>query len=164
MEGLNAWLVGVAGAAMIAAIAVALTPEGFARKVARFTGGLLLMLAVLGPVKELDLDELAGTLAKYRAQQQGAAEAMAAENEEGRKGIIEQEAAAYISDKAKSLGLSEVRVEVKCVMTEEGYPAPKEVYVAAAGDGEAWKALQKAITADFAIEESRQTLERKEAE
>lgn len=162
MEGLKTWLTAMTCTAMIAAIAVALTPEGFSRKVAKFTGGLLLLLAVMGPVKDMDLGDLADSLAKYRQEQTGAVEAMAVENDEARKAIIAQQTAAYISDKAKLLGLEDVKVRVNCRLTEEGFPAPEEVYVSAQGEEEAWRALSQAICGDFAIEEDGLTLERTE--
>lgn len=163
MEWLRTWLTAITCAGLIAAMAVALTPAGPGRKLARFTGGLLVLMAVVGPIKELDLGDLAEALGKYRAGAASpAAEAMAAQNETMQKAIIEQETAAYISDKAKGLGLESVTVKVTCRVTEEGFPAPEEVYVSGRGDEEAWAALERAITADFAIDKSGQTLERME--
>lgn len=162
MDALKTWLTSASCAALICAIAVAMTPKGTPRKVAKFTGGLLILLAVMGPVGNLDLGDLAQALSKYRYGGESSVMAMAQENGNTRKSIIERETAAYISDKAASLGLTEVKVTVECTITEEGYPMPERVRVSAAGDDEAWSALQRAITADFAIDEQGMTLERTE--
>lgn len=162
MEWLKGWFIAITCAAMLTAVAVILTPEGAPRKVARFAGGMLMLVAVMGPVRDMNLGDLAQALSKYRYSGDTAVTA-AALTEETRRSIIEQQTAAYISDKAVDLGLTEVEVAVTCETTEEGYPTPTHVFVKAAGEEEAWSALQRAITADFAIDEQGMTLERTEA-
>ena len=147
-------------AALIAALALALCPEGFPKKLTRWAGGLLLLLAVLGPVKRLESGDIAEALAKYRLWSDETVQVMAEENQEIRKTIIARQTAAYISDKAAALGIREPQVWVSCRLTEEGFPAPESVKVQGSGTQEAWQALQRAITADFGLEESAQTLER----
>lgn len=160
MEWLRGWLLSITCAAMIAALADALCPKGFPRKLVRAAGGLLLLLAVLEPVKGLESGELGGILAKYQAQYDGYAETMTAENQEQMKAIIERQTAAYISDKAAALGIEETQVWVTCRLTQEGFAAPESVTVRGRGEQTAWDALSRAITADFALEPEAQTLER----
>lgn len=160
MEWLRSWLLSITCAAMIAALADALCPGGFPRKLIRSAGGLLLLLAVLGPIKQLDSRELSGILAKYQAQYGGYAETVAEENQGRTKAIIERQTAAYISDKAAALGIEEAQVWVTCRLTQEGFPAPQSVKVRGRGDETAWDSLSRAITADFALEPEAQTLER----
>lgn len=160
MEGLRSWLLSVTCAAIIAALADALCPGGFPKKLTRAAGGLLVLLTVLGPAVELAHLDLADSLAKYRDQTQWDVQAIEVEGEELRKAIIERETAAYISDKAAALGIQDAQVWVNCRLTDEGFPAPESVKVRGSGAEDAWQALQRAITADFALEESAQTLER----
>ena len=160
MEWVKSWLLSIACAAVIAALAVALCPEGFSKKLTRSAGGLLLLLAVLSPVKRLESGEMADALAKYRVWSDDAVQAIAEENQEMRKAIIARQTAAYISDKAAALGIQEPRVWVTCRLTGEGFPAPESVKVQGSGPEEAWQALQRVITADFGLDESKQTLER----
>lgn len=54
MEVIRDWLVGITCAAMVVALAESLTPQGTIRKIGRFTGGLVLLLAVVQPVMKLD--------------------------------------------------------------------------------------------------------------
>lgn len=102
-------------------------------------------------------------MANLKGRYSGYTQVFSQQNTEVTKAIIAEETAAYISDKAAGLGITQCRVEVRCRMTEEGFPAPDTVRVEGCGDEQAWQALSKAITADFAVEESAQTLERKDA-
>lgn len=162
MEWLRAWLLSVTAAALIAALTDALCPKGYSRKLGHMAGGLLLLLAVLSPIGRLDSVRLADALAKYRLGREEAAEAMMVDSQDLRKAIIARESAAYISDKAAALGIREAEVWVECRMTPEGFPAPESVRVRGTGPDAAWTALERAITADFALEASAQTLERKD--
>lgn len=161
MEWLKSWLTAVTCAALAAALADALSPPGLPRRLAHFAGGLLILLAVLAPVRRLDEAELSQSLAKYRMEYEGYSEAFAAENEERMKSIIEEQTSAYISDKATALGIKDCQVTVQCRMVEGGFPAPEQVTVRGAGGEErAWQDLSRAITADFAVPPENQTLER----
>lgn len=160
VEWLRQWLLSITCAALIATLADALCPGGFPRKLTRLAGGLLLLLAALGPLVRLDEDLLSDSLAKYRFQQEGYTQAMSGQEQEMMKSIIAQQTAAYISDKAAALGIQAPQVWVECRLTPEGFPAPQSVRVRGSGADTAWRALSRAITADFALDEQAQTFER----
>ena len=105
MELIRQWIVGITGAALILALTDALTPGGSAKKVGRLAGGLLMMLAVVQPLVGLDYDALAQVLSEYRVTAAGYGDALEQENERLVKAIIEEQTAAYISDKAEELGM-----------------------------------------------------------
>ena len=119
-----------------------------------------MLLVVLSPVKRLESGEMADALAKYRLWPDGSVQVMGEDDREMRKAIIARQTAAYISDKAAALGIQDPQVWVQCRLTGEGFPAPESVKVQGSGSEEAWRALQRAITADFGLDESKQTLER----
>lgn len=160
MEWLRSWLLSITCAAMIAAIADALCPQGFPRTLTRMAGGLLLLLAALSPIRSLDGDALAQSVARLGTWN---AQAETGEQEELIKSIIAQETAAYISDKAAALGIQEAHVEVRCRLTEDGFPAPESVEVRGRGSQEAWSKLEAALEADFALGQDARTLERMDA-
>lgn len=163
MEWIRNWLFSIVCAALVAAVADALSPKGFPKQLVRYAGGLLVLLAVLGPVKRLDSNAIGDAMANLKGRYSGYTEAFAQQNTEVTKAIIAEETTAYISDKAAGLGITQCRVEVRCRVTEEGFPAPDTVRVEGCGDEKAWQALSRAITEDFAVEASAQTLERKDA-
>ncbi len=156
MEWLRSWLLSITCAAMIAAVADALCPKGFSKTLTRMAGGLLLLLAALGPIRSLDEDALARSVAQLADG--GAVETAA--QEDMINSIIAQETAAYISDKAAELGIEEAQVEVRCRMSEDGFPTPESVEIRGRGSQEAWARLESALEADFALGQDSRTLER----
>lgn len=159
MEWMKNWLLAVTCAAVVVALADVLSPKGTPKKMVRLAGGLLLLLAVLSPVRQLENADLAGLLAQYRSQYSVYEEA-AAVNSDVMKSIIEEETSAYILDKATGLGIAPCVVEVSCHMDEGSFPVPEQVTVRGQGEERAWSELSRAIAADFAIGPENQTFER----
>lgn len=114
------WLTSIAAVTLFLTVLQTLIPEGTLKKIAGFTGGLLLLAALLRPVLKTDLERLRLDFSDYRAAIQDRAEELDAAGKEELAGIIAGRTAAYISDKADALGL---RVTVR-VRTEPGEGAP----------------------------------------
>ena len=90
---------------LIHILAQTLVPEGTVRKITSFIGGLLLLLVMLQPLLRTDLGSLRIHAEDYAAAfEERQAELESAENEALAQGIAER-TAAYISDKANTLGL-----------------------------------------------------------
>lgn len=128
MELVRSWLTGIVAAAVVAALADSLIPEGAVKKLGRLTGGLLLLLAVLSPIGALDSRDLTEILLDYRIQSQSYSAALETENAQLIKTIIEQETAAYIQDKAAELGI-QCRAAVTCTESEDGIACPERVVI-----------------------------------
>ena len=157
LELIRQWLVGITCAAMIAALAEGLAPPGAVRKIGRFTGGLVLLIAVLKPVAAVDGQTLSRALAEYRLDLSAYGAQLEEENRGLMKSIIEEQTAAYIVDKAASMGLScQVRVEAG---GSGEWPIPWRVTITGDLDGEAREALTRRIQEDFAIPAERQFYE-----
>lgn len=120
------WLASIVVVALLLSVSQALIPAGTMRKIASFTGGLVLLTALLRPVLGADLERLHLDMGDYEA----AIEARRAELEVGGKEamaeLIEERTAAYISDKATALGLS-VEAWVETETGEDGVPVPVSV-------------------------------------
>lgn len=129
MDFLRNWLIGITTAAIVVALADSLMPDGSVKRIGKFAGGLLLMLAILKPVLNLDYETMAGALAGYRYEVQEYSMSLEVENERLKKIIIEDRTGAYIRDKAVELGLS-CSVSVQCSRNEneQFYPASVTVY------------------------------------
>ena len=140
MDGIRQWLLGILAAAMGLSLLYALLPKGAVRAAAKATGGLILLLAVLGPAAGLDLSDLTEQQAEtYRREGQ-------AQLELG----IRQRTAAYISEKAAQLGLScHPRVEVTW---RGGVPYPGSVTLDMAEN----RALSAILEEDLGIPPSEQ--------
>ena len=124
MDLLRIWLTGVIAVALLLSVIYALLPAGKLRSVVRFTGGLVLLLAVLRPLVGMDTEWEMGyeDCAREIQEQIGAYQE---ENLKQARDIIAEQVAAYISDKGQQLGIS-------ChprVMTQlrDGVPYPDNV-------------------------------------
>lgn len=129
MGVLRSWLLGVTGGAMLVALAHALLPDGVIGKVGRFTGGLVLFVAVLQPIAGMDYDTLARGLSVARMDLGEYTALPTTKNFDLMKSIIEERSAAYIVDKAAGRGIT-CTVRVTCSADErEAYPYPVSVEV-----------------------------------
>ena len=128
---LRTWLLSIIAAGLVLSILYALLPKGRLRPIVRTAGGVVLMLVILRPLTELDLE---GFAVSYRAAD--TAELAA---------IIERETAAYISDNGAALGVNchaVVETELR-----SGVPYPCAVTL----DVERNETLAACIAADLGI-------------
>lgn len=159
MELIRSWLLGITAAAMIAAAADALAPDGAAKKACRLASGLLILLAVVKPVLTLDPADLSKELARYRAASQGYSAALETENLRLMKSIIEERTGAYIQDKAAELGI-DCKAEVICSVGEDETPYPAQVTICGELTQSQIKALSRVIAEELSIPEQEQSYER----
>ena len=154
LELIRHWLVGITCAAMLVALAESLIPAGSIRRIARLTGGLVLLAAILNP---LDTTALARALTEYKLELSAYSADLEEENEILMKDIIEEQSGAYIQDKAAALGIDcQVTVEAD---GEEEWPIPQSVTVMGSLTAEQQEALERTIEEDFAIPAERQRYE-----
>lgn len=98
--------------AVLVSVAAQLCPEGALRAVARFTGGLLLLLAMLRPAARYEPDAAAWSMGGYREAVARLEQELTSERENALRRGIAEEWEAYIEDKAGSLGAA-VRAEAE---------------------------------------------------
>ena len=125
MEWFRTWLIGVLSAALILALIYVLIPKGSIRSIAQLTGGLILILAILQPLLQLDLSNLQWQYREYEMQIDEQIAVYQEDRREELRTIIETETAAYISDKGSELGLT--CHPVVTVTLREDVPYPTEV-------------------------------------
>ena len=160
MEWMKDWLMGVACAALIVALAQRLAPSGAAGKLGRLTGGLVLLLAAIQPVIQVDPAALLAGAGEYGQAWSAQAPSLDQTNGQLLKTIIAQRTGAYILDKAAGLGAAcQVTVTVG-EQTEDSYPLPEAVVITGALTAEQQAALTQQIAADLGIPPERQTYER----
>ena len=123
MGVLREWLTSLVAVSMLLSVAQTLVPEGSIRKIASFTGGLILLVVLLRPLLGADLSRLDLHLEDYERAIGQRQEELASAGEAELAGIIEDRTAAYISDKADTLGLA-VKVQVETKPAGDGVPVP----------------------------------------
>nr|WP_326184006.1 stage III sporulation protein AF [uncultured Oscillibacter sp.] len=147
----RAWLTSIVAVTLLLSVAQTLIPEGTIRKIASFTGGLILLAALLQPVLRTDLAALRLDFGDYERAVARRQEELEAAGKEALAELIETQTAAYISDKADALGLSvEVRVETET--GDGGVPVPVSVRL----KGHRSEALAAYIEGELGIPRERQ--------
>ena len=146
----------VIAVSLLCAVADALMPAGAVRRVGKLVCGLVLLGAVLSPVAGLDVESgrqwLDGYLTSVRNREAELTETV----ESQMKGIIEQEYAAYIVDKAAQLGLT-CTVRVTCRTEEDGLCLPCRVEVSGLSGREEQEQLSQVIRQDLGVPLARQS-------
>ena len=117
MESLGNWLMSLVAVSLLTALAQSLAGSGGLRRAANFTGGLVLLAALLQPLPGLDWEELLPDKEAYQAQVESLQGDIEQTQAKELAAGIEERTASYISDKARCA----VRVETKMV---DGLPLP----------------------------------------
>ena len=118
MAFLRQWLLGVVSCAFLVSLLDQLTPEGSVRKLAHFSGGLVLILCMLRPLGTAEPWELALDLDGLSADRAALEEQYRDVSGQSLAAVIAERTGAYIEDKAHALG-AEVTAEVT-VREEDG--------------------------------------------
>lgn len=134
IAAVRTWLTAVAAVTLLLSVVQQLVPPGSLREAASFAGGLILLTVLLQPLAALrgaDLDLSFQDCRQAVEQQQ-------TELEDRRQAelaaLIESATAAYISDKADSMGLAlEARVTAEAA---DGVPVPVRVTLTGEKSGE----------------------------
>lgn len=142
-ELIRNWIIGITCAAMIACIPEMLIQKGAVKNITRLAGGLLLLLAAIGPAvkigNQLECDVAAGSYGYAEIQN---ADMMQAQLDACRD-IIAEAFSAYIEDKADAIGM-ECSAYVSVYTDEDGLTVPDCVSLY----GE-WTEVQKEAMSDF---------------
>ncbi len=126
IQGARQWLLGVVLTAFAGGLARQLAPKGRERALVGLVCGLLLTLALLEPLAEL---EWAAAARDWPGPAQAAlAESYRQEGQAALSAVIAEKTEAYILDKADRLGLR-CTVEVTVSAGESGIPLPDTVTV-----------------------------------
>lgn len=125
MTMFKTWLFGVVAAAMALSILYGLLPKGAMMTVAKCVGSVILVLVMLRPIISLETWALFDTYNSLEREIASQTESLAEKNLWEMKTLIEEECAAYISEKGAQMGV-EVHAEVRCYV-REGVPFPGEV-------------------------------------
>ncbi|QNL45532.1 stage III sporulation protein AF [Oscillibacter hominis] len=150
IEALRSWLTGIVAATVLVSVAESIIPEGSIRKIARFTGGLALLLVILQPLLQIQPEEFSLDFSRWEAEIQSQQADYEAENEKNLRTIIQEKTEAYISDKADELG---VRCTPSVKVEGDDPPCPTELTLS----GETSEELAGYIEQELGIPREKQT-------
>lgn len=155
---LGRWILGLSGAAIFCAVMGELCPKGTVKAVVKTLCGIVMVMAFLSPLLNLEPEDYSLNLAKYRAEGEKAASGGQAERDLLSRTIIEEECRAYILDKARGLGADVVDASVKLRWSSEGVWYPVECEITGSYHG----GLASAISAELGIGEESQVWSKNE--
>ncbi len=150
-EALRSWVIGIAGAAMVTAAAMTVTPEGKVKKIVALICGLMTVLVLLKPLTGFDYASFSKYLTQYRNDAEAFSSNIESENENLKRRIIEDKCQAYILDKGKSLGITELAVTVTAEWSEDGFWYPIGASLVTNANGETRDKLSQGIEAELGI-------------
>lgn len=104
MSALKEWILSVAAASLLSAVALTLCPQGRVRQVTRLVCGIVCALALASPVVKLDVGSLSAGMAGYEKRALEITQDAEEEKKMLERTYIERECAAYILAKATETG------------------------------------------------------------
>lgn len=120
---LREWLSSIVLVSVLLSVAQTLVPEGGIRRIASFTGGLILLITLFHPLLGTDLERLEFSVDFLQKEIEERQRELEKESRAELKELIERQTAAYISDKADALGIS-VQAQIHAETRPEGIPVP----------------------------------------
>ena len=131
MAFLRQWLLGVVSCAFLVSLLDQLTPEGSVRKLARFSGGLVLILCMLRPLGTAEPWELALDLDGFSADRVALEEQYRDVSGQSLAAVIAERTGAYILEEAARLGM-QIQARVETAPGDDGMPVPVRVEITGA--------------------------------
>jgi hypothetical protein len=155
-EAIREWIIGIAGAALLTAVATAITPESKAKRVVRLICAVTMILALIQPVISFDYSSFSQYTAQFKSDGMAYSQSLEETANSLSRTIIEEECTAYILDKGQSLGIAELSAEVTLKWNTDGYWYPEYVTLSGFGTAQAQQSLMYAIEAELGIPAERQ--------
>ena len=151
---MKAYLLRLTAAALLAAVVRRATPSGGVGAAARLGSGLLVLLAVLGPLGEVSLMDAARSVAVWSYGDALTTQSVDRAANSLMDGLISETAEAYILDKAHTMGV-EMTAQVTTAL-QEGYPVPWSVSCGGDYSETEKQELSRYISKELGIPEERQ--------
>lgn len=151
LETLRTWILCLSGTAILCSAAMALTPEGTTKKTVKLVCGFAVMLALMGAVKNFDYPDFSAYIAEYKSSAGTIAEDASQNASKSTRFIIEEKCAAYILDKAETMGINEASASVTAKWCDDGYWYPVSANIKGCFNEEEKAALSKKIEAELGI-------------
>ena len=145
MESLRAWLLSLAGAALLTALAAMFPTSESLRRIVKLIGGVALTCLLFSPLVSLQD-------CRVSVSTDGA---VSDSSERLQRTVIESELRAYILDKAAQCGVSLADAQVTLQWSTDGYWYPYAVRLVTSGAAENSR-LAQTIEADLGIPRARQ--------
>lgn len=155
-ELVRSWVIGLTGMSLITAVVLTLTPKGKVRRIVTMVCGLGMVIALISPIMNFDYDSFALYMSDSTEELESYGAGLEETNERLTRSIIQERTAAYILDKAESIGVLDATFTVNTKMDDEGTWYPWEVTAEGTFTESQSSELVSYITGELGIPEERQ--------
>ena len=155
MESLRAWLLSLAGVALLTALASLFPTSERVRRVTKLAGGVALTCLLFSPLVTFDYDAYAAALQDYHVSVSTDG-AVSDSSERLQRTVIESEMRTYILDKAAQCGAALDDAQVTLQWSTDGYWYPQSVRLVTSGPAAENSRLAQIIEADLGVPRTRQ--------
>ncbi len=129
MELVKDWIGGICAVAVIVSVIKAISPKNPAGKCVQLVGALVLILTVISPFKSLSVSDIVINDRRCELEFEEKSLNLQEENENIQKEIIEDQIAAYISQRLLDFDLGGSHVAVEIVKGQDGGIYPDKVKI-----------------------------------
>jgi len=155
-ELIRTWIIGLTAAAFLTSLAMTLTPKGRVRTVVQLVTGLVTIAVLVSPVLDLEFAGELGSAIALEVSLDARMEELTREQESLTSLIISERSGTYILDKAESLGLVSMTVQVETISIDAGQFFPYEVWLTGDYSAEQRHLLSEFVAETFGIPAERQ--------
>lgn len=141
---------------LLCGAALSLTPEGSVKRVMNILCSVVLIIALVRPVMELDFSAYALELAKYEQREEEFLKNNQELNDRLNRLVIQEGYETYIRDKAEKLGAGSVDITVGLQWSTEGLWVPYRLEGSCTADESTIKQLSGLIETELGIPMDRQ--------
>ncbi|NLV50633.1 MAG: hypothetical protein GXY20_08080 [Clostridiales bacterium] len=127
LEDLRKWILAVAAASLFSGIATVMAPSGKLKRTVSCVCGIMTVAVIINSFTGFNFSDYASNLIQFRITESEYLQLLQEENAMLLKAIIEDKTRAYILDKALSLGVSEIVIDVQTKASGENYPYPYSI-------------------------------------
>ena len=155
-ELIRSWVFGLTGVAFINAIAMTLAPKGKSRAIVGLTCGLVTVVALIAPILDFDYEVYALHVTRLDTTLEERVEEILIGQERLADKIIRERSQAYILDKANSLDIVYLTIEVETAQSSYGVIYPQEIWLSGRYTEEQRQKLGDFLSGTFGIPAERQ--------
>lgn len=148
------YLLSIVATGLLLSVVMSVVPKGSVRRIAVMVGGLLMVLAILSPLVEIDHDHISQAISKYLIETETIQSGIEIESRALLSQVITEKCETYILDKACSMGI-QVQVEIFLDDTAK-YPYPDFVVIRGSWTPSEKSFLCKSISEELGIPEEQQ--------
>lgn len=153
-QHLKEYLLAISAACLLYTVVMTMIPEGSIRKIAELVSGMMVILATLSPLVELDTSSISSAISQYTLRTDYVQREIEFGSRELMCQVIRKKCETYILDKAENMG---VQLSVEVYLDDQAeVPYPTRVLLRGNWTIDEQAALRRCIAEDLGVPEDRQ--------